>query len=108
MPDVYEALRRGVINGGVWDLSTLRHWKFAEVIKYVTSTWRFGTGITFYLVMNKKKWEALTPEMQKVLTLVAFDTNEKQALLWNEMDIEGRDVFKSAGGQMISLPENEA
>lgn len=108
MPDVYESLKRGVIDGITVDLSTLKYWKFAEVVKYVTSSWQLGTGITFYFVMNKSKWNALTPDIQKIFTEVALETKEKQAVLWNQMDIEGRDAFTAAGGQILSLSDSEA
>jgi len=108
MPDVYESLKRGVIDGIVVDLSTLKFWKFAEVVKHVTSSWQLGTGITFYFVMSKSKWNALTPDVQKIFTEVAFEAKEKQALLWNQMDIEGLEAFKSAGGQVLSLSDAEA
>jgi TRAP-type C4-dicarboxylate transport system substrate-binding protein len=108
MPDVYDALRRAVIEGITVDLSTLKYWKFAEVVKCVTADWQLGTGYTFYCVMNKSKWNALPPDLQKIVTEVAFETKEKQAALWNEMDIEGRDVFKSVGGQIIPLSDAEA
>jgi len=108
MPDVYESLRRGVIEGVTVDLSTLKYWKFAEVVKYVTSTWQLGSGITFYYVMNKSKWNALSPDLQKIFTEVASEAREKQAALWDQMDIEGMDLFKSKGGQVISLSDAEA
>ena len=108
MPDVYDALRRNVIDGIMVDLSTLKYWKFAEVVKYVTSTSRLGTGITFYYVMNKSKWDTLSPDIKRIITEVANDTREKQAVIWNEMDIEGTDLFKSQGGQVIPLSDAEA
>jgi len=108
MPDVYDALRRGVIEGVTVDLSTLKYWKFAEVIKNVTADWQLGNGYTFYFVMNKAKWSALSPDLQKIFSEVANETREKQALIWNEMDIEGRDLFKSQGGQVIPLSDAEA
>jgi TRAP-type C4-dicarboxylate transport system substrate-binding protein len=108
MPDVYDALRRGVIEGVTVDLSTLKYWKFAEVVKYVTADWQLGTGYTFYWVMNKSKWNALSPDLQKIFTEVASAAREKQAALWDQMDIEGVDLFKSKGGQMIYLSNAEA
>jgi len=107
MPDVYDSLRRAVIDGIMVDLSTLKYWKFAEVVKYVTSTWRLGTGITFYFVINNNKWNALTPDLQKIFTEVASEAREKQGALWNEMDIEGTDVFKTQGGQILPLSDAE-
>ncbi len=108
MPDVYESLRRQVIDGIMVDLSPLKYWKFAEVEKYVTASWQLGTGYSFYFVMNKNKWNSLPPDIQKIFTDVAFETMNKQAALWNEMDIEGRDLFKSQGGQVLNLTDAEA
>jgi TRAP-type C4-dicarboxylate transport system substrate-binding protein len=108
MPDVYDALARGVLDGITVDLSTLKYWKFAEVTKCVTAHWQLGTGITFYYVMNKSKWNALSPDVQKVFTEVASEAREKQAALWDQMDIEGMDLFKSKGGQVINLSDAEA
>jgi len=108
MGDVYDSLRRNVIEGVTVDLSTLKYWKFADVTKYVTADWQLGTGYTFYFVMNKNKWNALPDDVKKIMTQVAFEAKEKQAALWNSMDIEGRDVFKTAGGQIIELSDAEA
>jgi TRAP-type C4-dicarboxylate transport system substrate-binding protein len=108
MPDVYDSLRRGVIEGVTVDLSTLKYWKFSEVTKYVTADWQIGTAITFYWVINKKKWNTLSPDIQKIFTEVASEARDKQAALWDSMDIEGRDLFTSVGGKMIDLSDAEA
>jgi len=108
MVDVYDSLRRGVIDGVTVDLSTLKQWKFAEVTKYVTADWQLGTVITFYWVMNRIKWDVLPSDIQKIFTEVAFETREKQAALWNQMDIGARDFFKGQGGQIIPLSDAEA
>jgi TRAP-type C4-dicarboxylate transport system substrate-binding protein len=108
MPDCYDSLRRKVIDGITVDLSTLKYWKFAEVVKCVTSMWQLGTGITFYWVMNGNKWNARPPDIQKIMTEVGSEAREKQGALWDSMDIEGMDLFKSQGGQMIYLSDAEA
>jgi len=108
MVDVYDSLRRGVIEGVTVDLSTLKYWKFAEVTKFVTADWQLGTGITFYWVMNKDKWDKLPRDIQKIFTEVASEAREKQGALWDSMDIEGRDLFTSKGGQMVYLSDTEA
>lgn len=107
MPDVYEALRRGVIDGVTVDLSPLKYWKFAEVIKNTTASWQVGSGYTFYFVMNKAKWASLPPDIQKIVMDVAMEAQDKQAILWNEMDIEGKEALKAAGGQFINLTQAE-
>lgn len=107
MPDVYESLKRGVIDGVTVDLSPLKYWKFAEVIKYTTASWRLGTTYAFYFIINKRKWDKLSPDAQKVMTEVAMEAKEKQAALWNEMDIEGRDLFVGQGGKIFDVSDAE-
>ena len=107
MPDVYESLKRGVIDGVTVDLSPLKYWKFSEVVKHTTASWPLGTTYAFYFVMNKNKWNKLSPDAQKVMTEVAMEAKDKQAALWNEMDIEGRDLFLSQGGELIELSDTE-
>jgi TRAP-type C4-dicarboxylate transport system substrate-binding protein len=107
MPDVYDALRRQVIDGTILDLSVLRQWKFAEVQKFVTANWQIGCGYTFYQVINKNKWDKLPPDVQKVFTEVGQEIMTANAMQWNELDIDSRDYFKSLGGQVINLNEAE-
>lgn len=107
MPDVYESLKRGVIDGVTVDLSPLKYWKFAEVIKYTTLSWRLGTTYCFYFIINKRKWDQLSANAQKVMTEVALEAKDKQAALWNEMDIEGRELFVSQGGEIINVANSE-
>jgi len=108
MPDVYESLRRQVLDATMVDLSALKQWKFMEVVKYVTANWQLGTGYNFYFVMNKSKWDSLPPDAQKVFTEVGQEISQANALLWNDMDIEAADAFKAAGGQIFPLTDAEA
>jgi len=59
-------------------------------------------------VMNNNKWNALSADHKKIFTEVASAAREKQAALWDQMDIEGMDLFKSKGGEVISLSDAEA
>jgi TRAP-type C4-dicarboxylate transport system substrate-binding protein len=38
---------------------------------------------------------------------VASEAREKHAVLWDHMDIEGMDLFKKGGGQVINLSDAE-
>lgn len=107
MPDLYESLRRGVIDGATLDLSPLKYYKFADVMKHVTASWRVGTIYIFYCVMNTNKWNSLPPDIKKIFTDAAFELREKQVVLWDQIGIEGRDYFKNQGGQIIPLSDAE-
>ena len=63
--DVYQALERGVVDGIMWPLDSIRPWGWHETAKYVT-------GPPFYkvshpLLMNAKKWDGLPKHIQDVL-----------------------------------------
>jgi len=105
--DVYESFRRGVLDGAVGGLDQMTGFKFGELLKYTTESWKVGSVYTFYVVMNKQKWEKLPPDVKKVFAEVAEEYKEKWAVAWNESDIEGRDFQKSKGGQFIPLSDEE-
>ena len=109
MPDVYDSMRRNVIEGTTNDLSTLKFWKFAEVNKYRHGRLAAGNGI--HLLFHHEQGQVerrYRPTSRRSSREVALETKEKQALLWNTMDIEGAEVFKAAGGQTFFLTDAEA
>jgi TRAP-type C4-dicarboxylate transport system substrate-binding protein len=63
--EVYQALERGVVDGFMWPLFSIRGYGWHEVSKYVV-------GPPFYkvshpLLMNAKKWDSLPKHIQQVL-----------------------------------------
>jgi TRAP-type C4-dicarboxylate transport system substrate-binding protein len=63
--DVYQALERGVVDGVMWPLDSIRPWGWHEIVKFVT-------GPPFYkvshpLLMNANKWDKLPKHIQEVL-----------------------------------------
>jgi len=108
MVDLYESMRRGVIEGAMMPVETLKGWKTGEIAKYLTASWMVGNTNTFYIVMNKEKWDALPADIKKIFDEVAAEFKEKYALSWNEIDTEGLQFFKQQGGQVIQLTDAEA
>lgn len=63
--DIYQALERGVVDGFMWPLDSIRPWGWHEVSKYVV-------GPSFYkvshpLLMNANTWDKLPKHIQEVL-----------------------------------------
>jgi TRAP-type C4-dicarboxylate transport system substrate-binding protein len=99
--DVYQALERGVVDGLMWPLDSIRPWGWHEIVKYVT-------GPPFYkvshpLLMNAKKWDGLPKGIQEVLM---------EALRLEVIVIDARTVddianeykaMKKAGMQVIKF-----
>lgn len=108
MMDIYDSLRRGVIDGNFGPLEQLKGWKVGEVEKYTTASWKAGSVFAFYVVMNKQKWNSLPPDVQKVFTDYSREFLEQWAVEWNNIDIEGGEFFRKQGGQILTLSDAES
>jgi len=107
-PDLYDSLRRGVIEGGLVSPETLKSFNTGELQKYVTASWKVGSTYCFYVVMNKNKWNGLSADTQKIITEFSKDFIDRWTLGWNNSDIVGWEFFSKHGGQTIQLSDAEA
>jgi TRAP-type C4-dicarboxylate transport system substrate-binding protein len=107
-PDLYDSLKRGVIEGALLPLETLKGFKTGEVQKYATASWKVGSAYCFYVLMNKQKWDSLPADVKKVINEFSKEFFERWAVEWNNIDIEGREYFTKQGGQIIPISDAEA
>ncbi|MCX8023233.1 MAG: TRAP transporter substrate-binding protein [Syntrophorhabdaceae bacterium] len=107
MVDVYEALRRGVLDGNMGNFEQLKGFKIGELLKYNCSSWKISSVNNFYVVVNKQKWNSLPPDMQKLITDYTKEFLGEWALSWNEIEIEGKDFFLKQGGRIIDISDSE-
>jgi len=107
-PDLYDSLKRGIIEGALLPLETLKGFKTGEVQKYVTSSWKIGSAYCFYVLMNKNKWNSLPSDVKKVIDEFSKEFIERWTVEWNNIDIEGREYFLKQGGQIIPISDAES
>jgi len=106
-PEVYMSLERGVIDAVFLDPLTLMGIKCNEVTKYHT---RVGISSTvFFFVMNKKAWDKLPPDVQKVINelsgeYLCADMNGKIA---DRTVVGVYKKLKAAGDVIYTLPPAE-
>ncbi len=105
--DMYEALRRGVVDGNLGSAEQLEGFKIGELLKYVTASWRTGGCFGFYVTMSKHKWDTLPPDMQKLFTEVSAEYKDKWGVGFNSIDFGGIQYLKNHGGQVINLSDAE-
>lgn len=105
--EVYDGLAKGVINGVNIPFETLKTFRFAEVAKYVTSSWEVGNLYTFYVIMNKNSYKKLPPNLKEIFDVLCGEYKERIALVWNETDLDGLDFAKKRGVAIIDLPPEE-
>ena len=106
--DMYEALRRGVLDGTIFPLEALKAWKIGEILRYATSSWKVGAAAIMYVVMNKDKWNSFPADIKKVFEEISAEYAEKFAVAFNKADIDGLDFLKSQGGTVIPLSDAES
>lgn len=107
-PELYDSMKRGVVEGALLPLETLKGFKTGELVKYTTASWKIGSAYCFYVLMNKNRWAKLPPDVQKVFTEFSKEFNERWNVEWNKIDIEGKDFFTQQGGQIVPLSDAEA
>jgi TRAP-type transport system periplasmic protein len=107
MMDMYESLRRGVIDGNMGPYEQLKSFRTGEVLRYHSVAWQAGSGYTFYVIFNKNKWNSLPAEVKKVFDETARAYIEPWAVEWNKTDLDGLEFFKQQGGQVIPIPDAE-
>lgn len=92
MSEVPDALKRGVIKGLVTSVEVLKDFNFAEYCPYVTMS--YMPVAPWVVFMNKKKWESLPADVQKIIdglfrdhaiwTGKYNDRHENEALEWSK------------------------
>ena len=107
MGETYDALKRGMVEGSMAPMESLEGWKWGEVVKYTTESFGSAYSTGFFVVMNKEKWNALSPEIQKVIEKVDMEWVGKTGSLWDEIDKSGRAFTLRLGNQVISLSQEE-
>jgi len=105
--EVYDGLAKGVINGVNIPFETLKTFRFAEVAKYTTASWQVGNLYTFYVIMNKKSYKKLPPDLKETFDMLCGEYKERIALVWNQVDLDGIDFAKKKGVEIIQLPPEE-
>jgi TRAP-type C4-dicarboxylate transport system substrate-binding protein len=107
MLETYDALKRGIADGVLLPIETLKGWKFGEVCKYTYENWGNSYANGFFVAMNKEKWNSLPKDIQQIMEKLNGEWFEKQAKLWSDIDDEGRVFAMKAGQKIVKAPPDE-
>jgi len=109
MLETYDALKRGLADGVLLPMETLKGWKFGEVCKhtYINRGNAYANG--FFVAMNKERWNSLPKDIQQIIDKLNEEWFEKQAKIWTEIDEEGREFAMKTGQKIVeAAPDEEA
>ena len=107
MPETYDALRTGVAEGAMAPFMALKDFRWGEVVSYTILNYSSSYSTGFFIAMNKKKWDALPPDIQKIVEKVNEEWIDKTGVLWDTTDQDGIKFITDRGVKLISLSKEE-
>jgi len=104
--ETYEALQKGVVEGTFTPIETLKGWRQGEVIRYTTDCSQIGYTTSMFVVMNRKKWEALPQDIKDVFRAVSAEWITIHADTWDRLDVEGRQYSLGLKNEIIRISDS--
>ena len=106
VPQVYEALARGVVDGAWLPWTIMRPFRLHEVTRYHTEV---SLGCTpFVLTMNKARYGGLPADVRQILDdTTGMALARRLGRLWQEDEEAGRDIAVERGHLIMPLDAAE-
>jgi TRAP-type transport system periplasmic protein len=101
--DLYLGLKTGAVDGAENAPDAIWYNKQHEVSKYLSLTNHFRTPVV--VVMNKAKFDALSPEYQEIVLQTAKDTQEWSGTLYSRVSEALLNTLKSNGMTISEVDE---
>jgi tripartite ATP-independent transporter DctP family solute receptor len=103
--EVYTALQQGTVDAEGNTFSLLNDAKHTEVLKYaMDSNHNYSMHV---LLMNKKKWDSLNADQQKILREAAHEALVWQRGISDDLEKKAWDAFKEKGIEVTILSDEE-
>ena len=111
--DTPEALQKGVVKGNFSSMEVLKDFNYAAYTPYVTLV--NLQVVSFAVVMNKDKWNAMPADVKKVFddmrreqaewTGAYVDNHVKEALVWSKEKYKDFQVFELPKNDSAEIPK---
>jgi TRAP-type C4-dicarboxylate transport system substrate-binding protein len=108
MPECYQMIQKGVVEGASYPFEANKGWRLGEVTNYATAAYSAAYTTTFFVVMNKDKWNALPDDIKNTITAINKEWEVKHGEAWDTSDALGIQFFLNKGGTIIGLDDKEA
>ncbi len=101
---VYELLSQGVVDGSVYNVDAYKNFRLERFMKFVTTVPDGLYNISFFLVMNRAKWDALPKADQDAVAKVSGEAFAKRAGgVWDAEDKLALDLMKTNGVEITEM-----
>jgi len=108
MPECYQMIQKGVVQGASYPFEANKGWRLGEVTDYAVAAFSAAYTTSFFVVMNKDKWNALPAAVQNTIEEINSEWVVKHGEAWDASDMEGLKYFLNQGGVIIGLDKKEA
>ena len=101
--DIYPSMEKGVMEGFFLDLQGTKTRKLYEVANYFTMVNMYA--LPFAVVMNKKRWESIPPDLQKqIMTVSGREGSMWWAKKYDGQAEESLHILKTTAGKKVIYP----
>lgn len=108
MPEAYQALARGVVDGSLMPMESADGWKLAEVLKNCTLSDCVAYTTVFAVIVNKARWQALSEKSKAAVRRLNAEFAAKAGRAWDAADEKGRAAFLALPGRgLVELSAEE-
>jgi TRAP-type transport system periplasmic protein len=103
--ETYDSLSRGVVDGALFPIEALQGFKIGEVVKTVIENYGMSYMTSMYVIMNKDKWNSISPADQKAIEQINDQYIETIGKLWVTMDNNAMAFAKGKGVTFLNVPK---
>jgi TRAP-type C4-dicarboxylate transport system substrate-binding protein len=100
--------KSGQVDGASHPFEADKGFNLAKVEKYATACYSIAYTSTFFVVMNKNKWNSLPKDIQAIIRAINSEWIPQHGEAWDTSDKEGMLFFLNQGGEIIGLDSQEA
>jgi TRAP-type transport system periplasmic protein len=105
--ETYDGLSRGVVDGALFPIEALQGFKIGEVVKTVLENYGMSYMTSMYAIMNKDKWNAISPADQKAIEKINEEYIEKFGKGWVELDNNAMAFAKGKGVTFVDVSKED-
>lgn len=106
MSEAYSALSKSVVEGIIMPFEPLIGFKLIDVVSSATLFKAAYVNVA-YVVMNKEKWNAISPENQAAIEKINKEWYEKTGKLWDVDEEAAKKLFAEKGKEIIELSDDQ-
>jgi TRAP-type C4-dicarboxylate transport system substrate-binding protein len=105
--EAYDALSKGVAEGTFLDIGGVKSWGLSPLVKFHIYKASMNCTASFYSIMNKDKWNSLSPDLQEIIDHLAKEWIVHTANFWKMRDENTIASLKSDGNQFLEITPKE-